>query len=156
MNDCSMKFTRRSALLTAAGFGLSVTFLGRGAFAASESEQAKRKLIVIVCRGAMDGLSVSPPVGDPEYVGLRGDIAIPGFGEPGGALKLNDTFGLHPKLVTVHRLALAGQARIAPAIATTDRARPLLTKYVSSARASDEVTPTSSKHFVRLSPITRQ
>jgi uncharacterized protein (DUF1501 family) len=123
MTDCSMKFTRRSALLTAAGFGLSVTFLGRGAFAASESEQAKRKLIVIVCRGAMDGLSVSPPVGDPEYAGLRGDIAIPGFGEPGGALKLNDTFGLHPKLVTVHRLALAGQARIAPAIATTDRAR---------------------------------
>ena len=25
---------------------------------------ARRKLVVIVCRGAMDGLSVSPPIGD--------------------------------------------------------------------------------------------
>ena len=29
---------------------------------------------------------------------LRGVIAIPGFGQPGGALKLDDTFGLHPAL----------------------------------------------------------
>ena len=117
------KLTRRSALLSAAGFGLSITFLGRRAFAASEAESAKRKLIVIICRGAMDGLSVAPPVGDPEYAFLRGDIAIPGFGERGGALKLDDTFGLHPKLAAVHRMVLAGEARIAPAIATADRAR---------------------------------
>ena len=117
------KLTRRSALLSAAGFGLSITFLGQRAFAASEAEAAKRKLIVIICRGAMDGLSVAPPVGDPEYAFLRGDIAIPGFGERGGALKLDDTFGLHPKLAAVHRMVLAGEARIAPAIATADRAR---------------------------------
>jgi uncharacterized protein (DUF1501 family) len=117
------KLTRRSALLSAAGFGLSITFLGQRAFAASEAEAAKRKLIVIICRGAMDGLSVAPPVGDPEYAVLRGDIAIPGFGERGGALKLDDTFGLHPKLAAVHRMVLAGEARIAPAIATADRAR---------------------------------
>ena len=117
------KLTRRSALLSAAGFGLSITFLGQRAFAASETQGAKRKLIVIICRGAMDGLSVAPPVGDPEYAVLRGDIAIPGFGERGGALKLDDTFGLHPKLAAVHRMVLAGEARIAPAIATADRAR---------------------------------
>lgn len=115
--------TRRSALLGAAFFGLSITFLGRRAFAASDADASKRKLIVIICRGAMDGLSVSPPLGDPDYVGLRHEIAIPGFGEQDGALKLDDTFGLHPKLATVHRLAMQGQARIAPAIATPDRAR---------------------------------
>jgi uncharacterized protein (DUF1501 family) len=38
-------------------------------------------------------------------------------------LKLDDTFGLHPKLTTVHALAMKGQARIAPAVATPDRAR---------------------------------
>jgi uncharacterized protein (DUF1501 family) len=123
MTNRHFNCSRRSALLSAAGFGLSISFLGRSAFAASESEAAKRKLVVIICRGAMDGLSVSPPIGDPDYTSLRGDIAIPGFGERGGALKINDTFGLHPKLVNVHRLLVAGQARIAPAIATTDRAR---------------------------------
>lgn len=123
MTDRHLACTRRSALLSAAGFGLSITFLGRSAFAASGSEVAKHKLVVIICRGAMDGLSVSPPVGDPDYAALRGDIAIPAFGELGGALKINETFGLHPKLVNVHRLLLSGQARIAPAIATTDRAR---------------------------------
>ena len=119
----SFDLNRRSALLAASGLGLSVTFLGRQAFAASEGDMAKRKLVVFICRGAMDGLSVSPPIGDANYSGLRGEIAIPGFGQPNGALKLDETFGLHPKLATVHTLALKGQARIVPAIATPDRAR---------------------------------
>ena len=40
-----------------------------------------------------------------------------------GALKLDGTFALNPALAAVHRLAMAGQARIAPAVATPDRAR---------------------------------
>jgi uncharacterized protein (DUF1501 family) len=115
--------SRRSALATAAGLGLSVSFLGRAAFAASDAALAQKKLVVLVCRGGMDGLSVSPPIGDPNYAGLRGPIALAPFGAEGGALKLDDTFGLHPSLKTVWRLAQAGQARIAPAVATPDRAR---------------------------------
>ena len=115
--------SRRSALAAAAGIGVSVTFLGRQAFADVDGDLSKRKLVVIICRGAMDGLSVSPPVGDPNYRALRGEIAIAGFDQPNGALKLDDTFGLHPKLTTVHALAMKGQARIAPAVATPDRAR---------------------------------
>ena len=106
-----------------AGLGVSVSFLGRAAFAASEGDLARRKLVVVICRGGMDGLSVSPPVGDRDYAALRGRIAIAPFGQPGGALKLDDTFGLHPALAQVHQLALAGQARICPAVATPDRAR---------------------------------
>jgi uncharacterized protein (DUF1501 family) len=119
----SLNVNRRSALLAAAGLGISVTFLGRAAYAASEGALAKRKLVVFICRGAMDGLSVSPPIGDANYHALRTEIAIAGFGQPNGALPLDDTFGLHPRLETVHALALKGQARIAPAIATPDRAR---------------------------------
>jgi uncharacterized protein (DUF1501 family) len=115
--------SRRSALAAAAGIGVSVTFLGRQAFADVGGDLSKRKLVVIICRGAMDGLSVSPPVGDPNYRALRGEIAIAGFDQPNSALKLDDTFGLHPKLTTVHALAMKGQARIAPAVATPDRAR---------------------------------
>ena len=72
----SVDFNRRSVLAAAAGIGVSVTFLGRQAFAATDGHLAKRKLVVIVCRGAMDGLSVSPPVGDANYRSLRGEIAI--------------------------------------------------------------------------------
>jgi uncharacterized protein (DUF1501 family) len=115
--------SRRSALAYAASLGVSVSFLGRAAYADSDRDLAGRKLVVVVCRGGMDGLSVSPPVGDPDYAALRGRIAIAPFGEPGGALKLDGTFGLHPALASVHSLALAGQARIVPAVATPDRAR---------------------------------
>jgi uncharacterized protein (DUF1501 family) len=115
--------SRRQALAGAVGLGLSIEFLGRKAFAAADGAAETRKLIVVICRGGMDGLSVAPPVGDPHYAALRGPIAIPGFGSPGGALKLDETFGLHPSLVAVHQLALKGEARIAPAVATPDRER---------------------------------
>jgi uncharacterized protein (DUF1501 family) len=115
--------SRRKALAAALSFGVTVEFLGGRAFAASEGGAAKKKLVVVICRGGLDGLSLSPPVGDPAYRGLRGPIAIAGFGETGGALKLDETFGLHPSLSSVHALALKGEARIAPAVATPDRAR---------------------------------
>ncbi len=117
------RLSRRQALAGALGVGISVEFLGRKAFAAADGAMETRKLVVVICRGGMDGLSVSPPVGDPNYAGLRGPIAIPGFGQPGGALKLDDTFGLHPALPSVHKLALKGEARIVPALASPDRAR---------------------------------
>jgi len=115
--------SRRQALAGALGVGISVEFLGRKAFAAADGAMETRKLVVVICRGGMDGLSVSPPVGDPNYAALRGSIAIPGFDQPGGALRLDGTFGLHPALPSVHRLALKGEARIAPALASPDRAR---------------------------------
>jgi uncharacterized protein (DUF1501 family) len=114
-------FTRRQALVGAAGLGVTVELLATNTFA--DTLAAKHKFIAIVCRGGLDGLSLSPPVGDPDYAALRGPIAIAPFGAPNGALRLDDTFGLHPSLPKVHALALAGQARIAPAIATPDRER---------------------------------
>lgn len=109
--------SRRSLLAAAGGLGLSVSFMGRAAFA--DDAVGRKTLITIVARGGMDGLSVSPPVGDPDYAGLRGRIAIPAD----AALKLDSTFSLHPALAGVHALARKGQARIAPAIASPDRAR---------------------------------
>ncbi len=111
--------SRRSLLQQAAGLGVTVSFMGGSAFAATDGAMAKRKLVVVICRGGMDGLTVSPPVGDPDYAALRGAVAV----APDQALKLDSTFGLHPALESVHALALKGQARIAPAIASPDRAR---------------------------------
>ncbi len=103
--------TRRGALLA----GLSASLLSAAAYA----ETSKKKLVVIIARGGMDGLSVSPPIGDSQYAALRGPIAIP----ENAALRLDGTFGLHPSLATVHRLALAGQARIAPAVVIPNNQR---------------------------------
>ena len=101
----------RRALAT----GLALPFLARVAEAATPQS---RKFVVIICRGGMDGLSVAPPVGDPDYAGLRGSLAL---GE--GVLAFDGHFALNPALSTVHALARAGQARIVPAVASPDRAR---------------------------------
>ena len=118
MTDHPM-LNRRRIMASAAGLGLSITFMGRPALADTDRALDKRKLVVVICRGGMDGLSVSPPVGDRDYQGLRRGIAL----NPEDTLKLDGTFGLHPSLTSVHALALKGQVRIAPAVATPDRAR---------------------------------
>ncbi len=115
--------SRRAALTGAGALGLSIGFLGSRVFAASERVRSAKKLVVVVCRGGLDGLSLSPPVGDPNYHALRGPIAIAAYGTAGGALKLDDTFGLHPALTSTYALARKGEARIAPAVATPDRER---------------------------------
>jgi len=110
--------SRRGVLAAAGAFGLSLQFLATQSFAASEGDLSKKKFVFVICRGGMDGLTVSPPVGDPGYHGLRGPIAL---GDDG--LKLDGTFALHPALSATYALAKAGDARIVPAIATPDRAR---------------------------------
>jgi uncharacterized protein (DUF1501 family) len=108
--------SRRDLLATAAGFGLSLQLLAVPAIAA-DSALNKKKVIVVICRGGMDGLSVAPPIGDGEYRGLRGGLAL------NDALPVDGTFALHPQLTAVHAMAKAGEARIVPAVATPDRAR---------------------------------
>lgn len=109
----SFDLTRRAALAS----GVSLVLMARSARA--DDSLSKKKLVVIIARGGMDGLSVSPPIGDRAYQDLRGQIAIPAD----QALKLDADFALHPKLTAIHALAMTGQARIAPAVATPDRAR---------------------------------
>lgn len=106
-------------MLAAAGaFGLSLQFMAGQSFAATEGDLAKKKFVFVICRGGMDGLTVSPPVGDPGYAGLRGQIAL-----HDDAPRLDSTFALHPALSATYAMAEAGEARIVPAVATPDRAR---------------------------------
>ncbi|MDO8902890.1 MAG: DUF1501 domain-containing protein [Phenylobacterium sp.] len=103
-----LALSRRRLLGAGAGLGLGLQFIGTAAFAA----QAQRKFVLVILRGAADGLSISPPIGDRDYVGLRRDLAI-----TDEALRIDRDFGLHPELKSVHRLIAAGQGRIAPAVA---------------------------------------
>lgn len=112
--------TNRRRFLAGATAGIGLAYAGR---AASQGTGPRRKMIVIIARGAMDGLSVTVPWADPAYAALRGPLAIAAPGRAGGALDLGDGFGLHPALVGLHGLHGAGQLRFAPAVAIPARVR---------------------------------
>ena len=61
-------------------------------------ELARRKLVVILLRGAVDGLSVVAPYGDRNYAASRPNLALAPPGAEDGLLKLDSLFGLHPAL----------------------------------------------------------
>ena len=103
--------------------------LGAGAlFAWSQMPRLARaegrdpRLLVIVLRGALDGLGAVAPVGDPDWVGLRGDRALVLDGKT-PALPLDSFFALNPAMPNLHRLYKAQQACIVHATATPYRER---------------------------------
>src|SRR5712691_9170942 len=61
-----------------------------------------RRLVVVLQRGAMDGLAAVAPLGDPNYASLRGNLAMKPPGEPNGALALTRDFALHSSLAAIH------------------------------------------------------
>ena len=67
------------------------------ACAASAAGARDPRLIVIVLRGALDGLSAVAPVGDPDYLSLHGKISLAPDG-PNRALRLDPFFALHPAM----------------------------------------------------------
>ncbi len=55
------------------------------------------RLVVVILRGALDGLATVAPLGDPDYAGLHGSIALMSNG-PNAALPLDSFFALHPAM----------------------------------------------------------
>ncbi|MES2860994.1 MAG: DUF1501 domain-containing protein [Pseudomonadota bacterium] len=110
----------RRLLLGGLTAGIGLAYAGR---VRGQTPGGRPKLVVIVARGAMDGLSVTVPHGDPDYARLRGALAVPAPGQTGGALAMSEGFGLHPALTNLHRLHGAGQMRFAPAVAIPVRVR---------------------------------
>jgi uncharacterized protein (DUF1501 family) len=88
----------------------------------ARAEGRDPRLLVIVLRGALDGLGAVAPVGDPDWIGLRGDLALVLDGKP-PALPLDAFFALNPAMPNLHRLYKAQQATIVHATATPYRER---------------------------------
>lgn len=86
--------TRRQLLQSVAATTLFATLPS----AAWASEGPEKRLIVVLMRGAVDGLAIVPPFGDPAYATARGEAALPMPGEKGGILNLDGYFGLHPAM----------------------------------------------------------
>ena len=110
--------TRRSALL---GLTAAVS-LGRVSLALAAAPTEKR-LIVVIQRGALDGMAAVVPYGDPALTGLRGEIVPPGPGQQDGLLDLGGFFGLHPSLAALHTMYQAGEAMPVHAVAGPTRVR---------------------------------
>jgi uncharacterized protein (DUF1501 family) len=105
--------TRRHLLL-ASGTLFAWAYLPKVA----RAEGRDPRLLVIVLRGALDGLAAVAPVGDPDWVSLRGDKALTLDGKP-PALPLDSFFALNPAMPNLHRLYKAGAATIVHATATS-------------------------------------
>ena len=87
---------RRDVVILTAGTALLP--FGYGTWAA---EDRPRRLIVIMLRGAVDGLNVVVPHGERAYYEARPTIAIGRPGTDQGALPLDGRFGLHPALASL-------------------------------------------------------
>jgi uncharacterized protein (DUF1501 family) len=77
------------------------------------------RLLTIILRGGVDGLSLAAPIGDPDYKRLRQHIAL----EPTAGLPLDGFFVLNPNLPFLHGLFQKKQALVSHAVHTTYRER---------------------------------
>lgn len=111
--------TRRAALIAGSSF-----FLASSAGALTVSKQAgDRKFVLVILRGAMDGLAAVAPYADPHYRAARGKLALAAPGEADGVLPLTEGFGLHPNLAFLHDRWTSKELAILPACASPYRER---------------------------------
>ena len=111
--------TRRD-ILRSAGLGAVASLLPGVVFAKADT---KSRFVLVILRGAADGLAIAAPYGDPDYQKVRGELAMPAPGNDGGLLKLDDMFGLHPSLAGVHEEFTKQRALVVHAVASPYRER---------------------------------
>jgi uncharacterized protein (DUF1501 family) len=109
--------SRREVLL-ASGTLFAWAHLPRLAYA----EGRDPRFLAIILRGALDGLATVAPIGDPDWVALRGDNALTLNGKV-PALKLTDFFALNPAMPNLHRMFRDNEAIVVHACATPYRER---------------------------------
>ena len=107
---------------------LGPLFLRRAAYAAETptSGRGQKILICLFQRGAVDGLSMIVPHGDPFYYQHRttglGGIALPSTGD-GSVIDLDGFFGLHPALESLKPLYDAGHMAAIQAVGSPNATR---------------------------------
>ena len=96
---------RRSFLYSGAALSALAAFDAQAHFAFAATD---RRLVIVILRGALDGLAAAPPHGDKDYAGVRGELALSTDGA--GALHdLDNFFGLHPAFTNLKGLYDANQ-----------------------------------------------
>ena len=121
------RYFLRTSGIGMASFGLMAVapeFLHQFANAASGGEGMRKKVLVTIFqRGAVDGLNMLVPYADSEYYKIRPSIAIPKPGVTDGAIKLDDTFGLHPAMTSFEPLWKTGRLAAVTSVGSPDNTR---------------------------------
>jgi uncharacterized protein (DUF1501 family) len=94
--------SRRAILRTALAVG-AVSIWDAPLSVAFANVPTDKRFVVVILRGAMDGLAAVPPHGDPDYKQVRGVLAL----DTTGTVALHDLdghFGLHPALTNMKTL----------------------------------------------------
>ena len=113
-----MHLSRRTALL-----GLTAAWsLGRTSLALANAP-GENRLVVVLLRGALDGMAAVVPYGDPDLVRVRPSLIPPEPGQPGGLLDLGGFYGLNPALEGMHALFKVNQLLPIHAVAGGYRSR---------------------------------
>jgi uncharacterized protein (DUF1501 family) len=110
--------TTRRELMLGSGVLFAWAFVPRLA----RAEGRDPRFLTIVLRGALDGLAAVAPVGDPDWIKLRGDNALKLDGQK-PALALDGFFALNPAMPSLHGLYQAGEAIFVHAAASPYRER---------------------------------
>ena len=119
MSLCEIASPSRRGLMVTGGTLFASAYLPKFARAADGRDP---RLVVIILRGALDGLSAVGPEGDPDYAGLHGQIALSRTADT-PALPLDGFFVLNPAMTTFARLYKQGHAAVVHATATGYRDR---------------------------------
>src|SRR5881409_24085 len=114
----------KSGVLALFSLGLDPLFLARAAFASyrplpTSTALSRRILVCLFQRGAVDGLNMIVPHGDPIYYQERPRIAVP----EKDVLDLDGYFGLHPGLAALKPLWEAKTLAAIHAIGSPDGTR---------------------------------
>lgn len=113
-----MSLTRRGLLSAAACCALPLDLMDRMAFAASPGD---KRVVIIMLRGAMDGLHLLQPYGDPAFARLRPGLS---FAPDGAAMSVvDDRFALYSPDGGggIHDLWKAGELSFIQAVSTPYR-----------------------------------
>ena len=110
----------RRDILKGAGLGALASAYPGLVLAKAETDA---RFVLVILRGAADGLALAAPYGDGSYQRIRGELALPNPGQEGGVLKLDGLFGLHPALQGVYDEFRAKRAVVLHAVASPYRDR---------------------------------
>jgi len=116
-------FLKNSAMAMV-GVGSTPAWLSRALYASDAPSPRKKILVAIFQRGAVDGLNVVVPHGEPRYYEMRPTIAVPRpDGTPDSAIDLDGFFGLHPALKALKPIYDSGRLAVVQAVGSPDPTR---------------------------------
>jgi uncharacterized protein (DUF1501 family) len=114
----ALNLSRRATLL-----GLTAMAGGSRVRLALADAPVQQRFVVVLLRGALDGMSAVVPYGDANLAGLRPQLIPPAPGQPNGMYDLGGFYGLNPSLPALYAMYQAGEVLPVHAIAGPYRTR---------------------------------